>query len=108
MEVSIMKLSKNILFTLLFLLTSVSLTACQKDVSYINDQTGKEISVTTSDETYTFKLPDVESEESFTSTEETEPSIDTLASTSTTEEAETSNSVSENTIVSEGPKTGEP
>ena len=58
-----MKLSKSILITLLFLNICITLTACQNDTSYVNDQTGKEISVTTSDDTYTFKLPAAEAPE---------------------------------------------
>ncbi len=99
MEVPIMKLSKSILITLLFMITSIVLTACQNDTSYVNDQTGKEISVTTSDDTYTFKLPAAEV------IEVTAPVAEEIP---TEIEAPVSDNSTEEPLASEGPKTGEP
>ena len=94
-----MKLSKSILITLLFMITSIILTACQNNTSYVNDQTGKEISVTTSNDTYSFKLPAAEVIEiTAPVAEETPTEIESQVSDNSTEEP----------LASEGPKTGEP
>ena len=98
MEVPIMKLSKIFLITLI-LIASMTLTACQKDISYVNDQTGKEISVTTSADTYTFKLPAAEVLEVTAPVDEETPVE--------VEEQVSDNSLGE-PLASEGPKTGEP
>ena len=96
-----MKLSKNILIVSI-LITLFTLTACDNTTAYINDQTGKEISVTTSDDTYTFKLPAAESEESVTSEPEAESVSEIKEPTATVVESDGTNTDSE------GPKTGEP
>ena len=94
-----MKFNKLLLCTFITVLTGFLLTACQKNIttSYINDPTGKEISITTSDDTYTFKLPAVETEEIPSS----EPITDA-------DESEALENTAEDTRESEGPKTGEP
>ena len=99
-----MKLSKSILITLLFMITSIVLTACQNDTSYVNDQTGKEISVTTSDDTYTFKLPAAEVIEVTAPT--TEESLTTESPIEI--ERQVSDNTIEESLATEGPKTGEP
>lgn len=103
MEVSFMKFKKLLLITLTFVLTGFLLTACGNNTSYISDQTGKEIPVTSSDsDTYTFKLPasQVEAVETpeVTPSENPEPVI--------VEPAE--EEIPEEPLATEGPKTGEP
>lgn len=100
-----MKINKLLLFTFIFVLSGFLLTACGNDTSYISDQTGKEIPVTSSDsDTYTFKLPAVETEvieaPSVEIPEETEPT--------TVESEPVEEDVPEEPLATEGPKTGEP
>ena len=103
-----MKFNKLILFIFSYLLAGFLLTACQNTTSSVNDQTGKAIQVTSSgSDTYTFKLPAAELEETTPVeipeeipeeiTEETETIADTTEPEFVEEDAD-----------SEGPKTGEP
>lgn len=101
MEVSFMKLSKNILIIFIFLITLSALTACNNTTAYVNDQTGKEITITTSDDTYTFKLPATEAVEVMSFVPESEAE-ETQEPTTTVVESEGTNTDSN------GPKTGEP
>lgn len=103
-----MKFNKLILIALISIFLCFLLTACRNDTSYINDQTGKVIPVTTSDsDTYTFKLPASQIEES------EPPSSDDVATTEIAEETEIADNaveteISEENTDSKGPKTGEP
>lgn len=98
-----MKLNKLIPITLILIFTYILLTACGNDTSYISDQTGKTIPVTSSDsDTYTFKLPAVEAEKTETSVITTEPET-TIEEPETPEEA-----IEKEPLADEGPKTGEP
>lgn len=107
-----MKYIKLLLFTFIFVTSCFLLAACGNDTSYVNDQRGKPIPVTTSDSnTYTFKLsagqmekietPSVEISEE-TIPEETEPAATAVESESMKEE------VPKEPLATEGPKTGEP
>ena len=92
---------------ILCIMTGFLLTACGNNVSYITDQMGKEISVTTSDtNTITFKLPSDQSIEiSETESLETESlESESDAVTSDIHEENTGNE----TLSLEAPKTGEP
>ena len=103
-----MKFNKILLYTFVCILSGFLLTACGSDTSYINDQTGKVIPVTSSDsDTYTFKLPASQIEEPET------PPADDVATTEIAEENEIADNVAETEITEEstnskGPKTGEP
>ena len=95
-----MKLNKLIPIILIIILSCFLLTACGNDTSYISDQTGKTIPVTSSDsDTYTFKLPTAE-------TEETDAPVITAEPEITVEEPE--EAIEEKPLADEGPKTGEP
>lgn len=95
-----MKLNKLIPIILIIILSCFLLTACGNDTSYISDQTGKTIPVTSSDsDTYTFKLPAVEPEV-------TEAPVITPEQETTVEEPE--EAIEEEPLADEGPKTGEP
>lgn len=95
-----MKSHKLILLLSIFTMTVFLLTACGNDTSYISDQTGKTIPVTSSDsDTYTFKLPTAE-------TEETDAPVITAEPEITVEEPE--EAIEEKPLADEGPKTGEP
>lgn len=97
-----MKFNKLLLFTFIFVFSGLLFTACGKNTSYISDQTGKEIPVTSSDSgTYTFKLPAVETQEE-TIPEEAEPTAPLVESEPMEEY------VPEEPLATEGPKTGEP
>ena len=98
-----MKLNKLLIITLTFVFTCFLLTACKNSTSYISDQTGKEIPVTSSDsDTYTFKLPasQVEAVEApeIIIPEEPEPIV--------VEPVE--EELPQEPLATEGPKTGEP
>ena len=110
MGVSIMKISKSIFIIFILMIVVFSLTACKNDIAYINDQTGKEISVTTSDNTYTFQLPSISVQETESSTKMSEPSTTIVESevSTTAEESETTEKNPPTFLESEGPKTGEP
>ena len=95
-----MKFNKLFLFTFIFVFAGFLLTACQDATSHITDQNGKEISVTTSDDTYTFKLPAVKIEEVDSS--ESEEPVTTIL------ESEITENNAKEPLESEGPKTGEP
>ena len=98
-----MKFNKLLLFILISILSGFLLTACGNATSYISDQTGKTIPVTSSDsDTYTFKLPAIEPEEMEMPAVSKEPETDI-------EEPELSEEpISEEPLADEGPKTGEP
>ena len=109
-----MKFKKLLLITLTFVMAGFLLAACGNNTSYISDQTGKEIPVTSSDsDTYTFKLPAEQKIEEIEETpsadireetipEETEPTTTIVESEATDEE------ITEEHLATEGPKTGEP
>lgn len=96
--------SRNLVLLLsVFILNILLLTACGNNTSYISDQTGKEIPVTSSDsDTYTFKLPAVETE----IIEAPTVTVPEEAETTTIKESE--EPIPEESLVEEGPKTGEP
>lgn len=102
-----MKLNKTIRFLSILTISAFLLSACGNNTSYISDQTGKEIPVTSSDsDTYTFKLPASQAEE-VEIQEETIP--EETESTATVVESEAiEEDVAEEPLASEGPKTGEP
>ncbi len=95
------------LLTFIFVMTGFLLTACGNNTSYITDQTGKEIPVTSTDsDTYTFKLPSDQSvEPPKTDYDEPETTTTTISSDSSTASDENTDKES---LASEGPKTGEP
>ena len=95
-----MKLCKFTILLSVFIMSALFLTACGNDTSYVSDQTGKTIPVTSSDsDTYTFKLPTAE-------TEETDAPVITAEPEITVEEPE--EAIEEKPLADEGPKTGEP
>ena len=107
-----MNLHKPISFLIILTMTGFLLAACGNNTSYISDQRGKSIAVTSSDsDTFTFKLsteqieeletPSVEISDE-TTPEEAEPTTTTVESESLEEE------VPEEPLATEGPKTGEP
>lgn len=112
-----MKLSKTTLVTLILITSIFTLTACQNNTSYINDQTGKAISVTTSDDSYSFKLPAAQSEKTSSVAPESNPDslaedseemIDSSIPPITIVEPEVQENLPKESLDSKGPKTGEP
>ena len=98
-----MKFKKLLLITLTFVLTGFLLAACGNNTSYISDQTGKEIPVTSSDsDTYTFKLP-ASQVEAVDTPEVTIPEETKPVAVEPVEE-----DIPEEPLATEGPKTGEP
>lgn len=98
-----MKFNKLFLLTLTFIMAGFLLTACKNSTSYISDQTGKEIPVTTSDsDTYTFKLP-ASQVEAVEAVEVTVPEDPEPVVVEPVEEE-----IPEEPLATEGPKTGEP
>lgn len=103
-----MKFNKLLLFTFIYTLAGFLLTACGNTTSYISDQTGKEIPVTSSDsDTYTFKLPASQIEEPETSPADDEAAAEIAEENEPADNA-TKTEIAEESTDSEGPKTGEP
>lgn len=106
-----MNSSKILFMTITLIMTGFLLTACGNNTSYISDQTGKEIPVTSSDsDTYTFKLPaeqKIEETPSVDIQEETIPE-ETESTTTIVESESLEEEVPEEPLATEGPKTGEP
>ena len=119
-----MKFHKFIYFLTLLTFTGFLLTSCNTKTSYINDQRGKSIPVTTSDSnTFTFKLSTVELEDTEIPEEvipeETTPAVtvpEAKEAAFTEEEIvkepqdtiSTKEEVAKEPLATVGPKTGEP
>lgn len=97
-----MKIKKFVLLFTIIVSMAFFLTACSSDTAQISDKNGKSITVSTPDsDTYTFKLPVSQNEETPMEEAPVEEEPETVETESVTAETESEES-------SEGPKTGEP
>ena len=109
-----MNFHKSISLFLILTMSVFLLTACKNETSYIHDQRGKSISVTSSDsDTYTFKLSGVQiQEESATEASEeilsSEPETPLEEPLPETIETGTEAAIPMEEPAAIGPKTGEP